>query len=85
MSSSRRAFLGQISTAVAGAGVSSLLVEQALAADPASPPRKLAIVTTEWTIGTHAWHMAERFLVGYPREGRWHACVCEAAGAVLTP
>lgn len=39
--------------------------------DPAAP-RRLAVLTTEWRHGSHAWHMAERFLVGYPRQGRWH-------------
>jgi hypothetical protein len=34
--------------------------------------RKLAVVTTEWRYRSHAWHMAERFLVGYPRQGKWH-------------
>ncbi len=37
-----------------------------------SAPRKLAVVTTEWRYGCHAWHMGERFLVGYPLRGRWH-------------
>lgn len=32
----------------------------------------MAVVTTEWRYHSHAWHMAERFLVGYPKEGRWH-------------
>ncbi len=34
--------------------------------------KRLAIVTTEWRYRSHAWHMGERFLVGYPIEGRWH-------------
>ncbi len=32
----------------------------------------MAVITTEWRYHSHAWHMAERFLVGYPIEGRWH-------------
>lgn len=41
--------------------------------DTASAARKrLAVVTTEWRYHSHAWHMAERFLVGYPVDGRWH-------------
>jgi len=43
----------------------------ALAADTARPKR-LAIVTTEWRFHSHAWHMGERFLNGYPVKGRWH-------------
>ena len=32
----------------------------------------MAIVTTVWREGSHAWHMGERFLVGYPAGGKWH-------------
>ena len=32
----------------------------------------MAVVTTLWNYHSHAWHMAERFLAGYPMEGRWH-------------
>lgn len=34
--------------------------------------RRLAVVTTLWNYRSHAWHMAERFLVGYPLRGAWH-------------
>jgi len=34
--------------------------------------KKLAIITTEWRFRTHAWHMGERFLAGYPVQGKWH-------------
>jgi hypothetical protein len=51
----------------------------ALGAPPASwaaPPSgrrlRMAVVTTTWYYHSHAWHMAERFLHGYPLEGRWH-------------
>ena len=40
------------------------------AADP--PRKKLAVVTTVWNYHSHAWHMAERFLAGYPVQGAWH-------------
>lgn len=47
--------------------------EQAVwGADPATPPLRLAVVTTLWNYRSHAWHMAERFLHGYPRRGAWH-------------
>src|SRR5262249_33455101 len=36
------------------------------------PRKKLAIITTVWTYLSHSQHMGDRFLVGYPREGRWH-------------
>jgi hypothetical protein len=34
--------------------------------------KRMAIVTTEWRFHSHAWHMGERFLVGYPKNGHWH-------------
>src|SRR4029077_13302873 len=39
---------------------------------PDPPPRKIAIITTVWPSQSHAQHMGDRFLVGYPRAGRWH-------------
>jgi len=36
------------------------------------PRKKLAIVTTVWRYLSHAQHMGDRFLVGYPLHGRWH-------------
>jgi hypothetical protein len=58
----RRAFL-----ATAGAAA---LPRISLAQSPAK--KRLAVVTTLWNYRSHAWHMAERFLHGYPREGKWH-------------
>jgi hypothetical protein len=39
---------------------------------PHTPRKRLAIVTTVWRYLSHAQHMGDRFLVGYPWEGRWH-------------
>ncbi len=39
--------------------------------------KKLAIVTTVWRYLSHAQHMGDRFLVGYPWEGRWHTPAME--------
>ncbi len=41
---------------------------------PPTPPgrKRLAIVTTIWRYESHAQHMGDRFLVGYPWNGRWH-------------
>ena len=36
------------------------------------PRKRLAIVTTEWRLRSHAWHMGTRFLVGYPVNGKWY-------------
>jgi hypothetical protein len=34
--------------------------------------QRIAIVTTVWKYLSHAQHIGDRFLVGYPKEGRWH-------------
>ena len=54
----RRDFLKHIATGI-------------IAREPARRKR-MAIVTTEWRFHSHAWHMGERFLVGYPSGGAWH-------------
>lgn len=59
----------------------SLLAAGAFAA-PART-KKLAIVTTEWRYRSHAWHMGERFLVGYPIAGRWHWPELEVVSAYV--
>lgn len=65
---SRRQFLG-----VAGAGMMGTAFGASNEIIPSSPTRKrLAVVTTLWTYKSHAWHMAERFLHGYPLRGKWH-------------
>src|SRR5947208_8920080 len=59
----RRSFLGS----TCGIALGSHLH----AAEPAK--KKLAGVTNVWTYRSHAWHMAERFLHGYPVAGQWHS------------
>jgi hypothetical protein len=73
---SRRTFLGTASTGLLGAS---------LAADePGHGARKkMAIVTTEWRYRSHAWHMGERFLVGYPLHGKWHRPELEVVSAYV--
>ncbi len=60
----RRAFLATVGS---GLAASPFLT----AAEP-TRRKRLAIVTTEWRFHSHAWHMGERFLVGYPIKGQWH-------------
>src|ERR1041385_1200692 len=62
----RRHFLASVGAGltVPGAGFGS--------DTPAHGRKKMAIVTTEWRYMSHAWHMGERFLVGYPIKGQWH-------------
>jgi hypothetical protein len=74
---SRRQFL---ETAAAGLAAGKLLS----AAEPATAARKkLAVVTTVWTYRSHAWHMAERFLHGYPIGGKWHRPDFEVVAAYV--
>ncbi len=65
---SRRDFLTSVAAGLSCAA-SGL---PAHAAPAAQRPKRLAVVTTEWRSHSHAWHMAERFLNGYPVKGRWH-------------
>ncbi len=62
----RRAFLGSIGAGLTGAANATA------AKPPAGQRKRMAVITTEWRFHSHAWHMAERFLVGYPIRGRWH-------------
>lgn len=73
----RRTFLhgvgaGLLSTSLASAG-----------ADPDGPRKRLAVVTTVWNYHSHAWHMAERFLAGYPINGKWHRPGLEVVAAYV--
>lgn len=73
---SRRDFLGTTAALAAGSRVR--------ADDPEGGPRKrLAVVTTEWRYHSHAWHMAERFLAGYPVRGRWHRPAIDVVSAYV--
>lgn len=69
----RRTFLG-----TAGA---ALLAPHLHAAEPTK--KKIAVVTNVWTDRSHAWHMAERFLHGYPVEGKWHKPPIEVVSAYV--
>ncbi len=58
MALSRREFIG------------SLAAIPALA--QSGSPKRIAVVTTIYRYLSHAQHMADRFLIGYPHEGEWH-------------
>jgi hypothetical protein len=74
---SRRDFLGALTAGAAGGAWLS-------AAESPKPGRKkLAVVTTVWTYHSHAWHMAERFLHGYPIAGKWHRPEFEVVAAYV--
>lgn len=74
---SRRTFVNAVGVGVAGSA--------ALAADETPPARRrpIAVVTTEWRYLSHAWHMAERFLHGYPANGKWHRPPLEVVSAYV--
>jgi hypothetical protein len=72
----RRTFLQMAGAGLAGAAFAGM--EPALGAR-----KKLAVVTTLWNYRSHAWHMAERFLAGYPREGRWHRPALDVVSAYV--
>src|SRR5262245_26008104 len=73
----RRTFLGAAGAAVAASG--------AVIADEPRPAnrKRLAVLTNVWTYRSHAWHMAERFLHGYPIKGRWHHPPFEVVSAYV--
>ena len=74
---SRRVFLG-----AAGTGLATVPLA-ALADAPRHRRQKLAIITTEWWFGSHAWHMGERFLVGYPARGTWQRAPLDVVSAYV--
>jgi len=76
----RRDFLGTLAATSAG----SLFLPEIHVEELAQTPRKkLAVITTEWRYHSHAWHMAERFLVGYPINGRWHRPAFDVVSAYV--
>jgi len=70
---SRRTFLGTTGAA--------LLTPYLHAAD--APNKKIAVVTTVWHDRSHSWHMAERFLHGYPVNGKWYKSPFEIVSAYV--
>lgn len=71
----RRRFLE--TTAAAGAAV--LTGNTSLATRPTLTPtrgggrKRVAIIASIWEYLKHAQHIGDRFLVGYPHDGEWHA------------
>ncbi|MBL8291368.1 MAG: hypothetical protein JNN08_06005, partial [Bryobacterales bacterium] len=35
-------------------------------------PKRVAIIASIWRYLSHAQHMGDRFLIGYPLAGEWH-------------
>lgn len=76
---SRRDFIGSVGASLA---VGSLNALPAAESKPHTRKR-LAVVTNVWTYRSHAWHMAERFLHGYPVGGKWHRPAVEVVAAYV--
>lgn len=76
---SRRAFLGSLGGSLAVASLGKADVP----GDKTSAKKRLAIITTQWRYHSHAWHMGERFLTGYPIEGHWHFPHLEVVSAYV--
>src|SRR6476619_5025624 len=74
---SRRSFLAGSAAAVTAGSITRFGNAQQNAV------KRLAVVTTLWNYRSHAWHMAERFLHGYPREGQWHQPPFEVVSAYV--
>lgn len=63
-----------------------LAAPAALLAAPAFGGRekkRLAIITTEWRNMSHAHHMGDRWLVGFPKSGRWFRPQMELVSAYI--
>ena len=74
----RRSFLGTVGAGIIGAGRFASAIEPVVTAR-----KRLAVLTTEWKYHTHAWHMPERFLHGYPIKGHWHRPALEIVAAYV--
>jgi hypothetical protein len=75
---SRREFLATSGSALALAGLHA----PALSANQ-STRKRIALIATLWTYQSHAQHIGDRFLVGYPQEGRWHRPEMEIVSAFV--
>ena len=67
----RREFI-QTTGAAAVASQMAMHESRGIAAQDRAPRKKIAIITTVWRYLSHAQHIGDRFLVGYPHNGLWH-------------
>ena len=81
LSLNRRRFLAASASVVATSIPVFCRAQQPLAND--GKIKRMAVITTLWNYRSHAWHMAERFLHGYPREGRWHRPLIQVVSAYV--
>ena len=64
---SRREFLATSGSALALAGL-----QAPVSGRTPGNLKRLALIATLWTYQSHAQHIGDRFLVGYPHQGDWH-------------
>ena len=50
---------------------------------PDNKRKKLALIATIWDWRSHANHMGERFLAGYPHNGKWHRPDMDVVGVYV--
>jgi len=71
---------GFIKLACSGALAGPHVLSGRLSAQPEVPERKkIAIVATVWRYLSEAQHIGDRFIVGYPRGGKWHRPAMDVA------
>jgi hypothetical protein len=63
----RREFL-----ATSGSALALARLPSSARAEGRSGRKRIALVATLWTYQSHAQHIGDRFLVGYPHQGSWH-------------
>ncbi len=68
----RRDFVQNTTVTAAAAALAGGVADEALAAKKEKSSRTMAIVSTEWRPRSHSQHMGDRFLHGYPTNGRWN-------------
>ena len=69
----RRTFSGVLGAGYAGSMLAaSNWLTGPLVADHVASTKKVAFITSVLTSRSQAQHITDRFLVGYPRDGRWH-------------
>lgn len=66
----RRDFCSAMGAGLAASAMPSW--SSALFAQQDKPQKKMAMVCTHWIMQSHAQHMGDRFLTGYPLQGQWH-------------
>lgn len=81
----RRSILAAGAASLAAWGLAGPFGSSSGGAEPnaAGKRKRLAVVTTVWRNRSHAWHMAERFLHGYPRAGKWYRPPIEVVSAYV--